>query len=94
MHDDFIENVYLTLQGVIAEKFRVKDVENAFEDGSACASYYAQMQEAYARLCTRLGSAQEDGDVEQIIHSLMCITDILAYKMYEYGVRFGEGKVE
>ena len=92
MYDDFVENVYLTLQGLIVEELRVEAVENVFEEGSACATYYAQRQEAYSRLCARLGSSQEDADVEEIINALMCITDIVAYKMYEYGARFGQDK--
>lgn len=92
MAEMFKEDVYLTLQGVIVREARVNGVENAFEEGSPCAKHYANMLHAYSRLCTRLGVPGEDPDVEEIICSLMSITEILAYKMYEYGAIFEQKK--
>lgn len=50
------------------------------------------MEDAYDRLCSRLGVVDEDGDVETIISSLMGIERAISFKMYGYGAKFGMEK--
>ena len=88
MHDEKIEDIYCTLTGVMQDEFCVPGVENLFTEGSLCANLYAQMLDAYERLCERLGVKDEDGDVEIIINSLMTIEQNVSKKMFEYGVKF------
>lgn len=87
MNQDFITNVYDSLQGLLVTP--VPGVENAFEEGSVCDRSYSRMLEAYERLRRRLRVQNEDADVETIISSLQDITDELCRLMYEYGAKFG-----
>lgn len=89
MPSDIMENVYLTMQGVLCSEYCVPGVENAFADGQPCAVLYAQALEAYERLSIRLNAGAEDDDVEIMIDSLLDISQILAYKMYHYGAVLG-----
>ena len=65
-------------------------VENAFAEGSYCASCYHEISEAYERLRDRLGVVDEDEDVEIIIGAFENIQQELCCRMYSYGVQFGE----
>ncbi len=85
MNDEFAENVYLTLQGLLVPSACVPGVENLFETGSECDCCYNEMLLAYGRLCDRLGAGEEDCDVETILRCMMRICDLLALKMFEYG---------
>lgn len=89
MDSEFIENVYASLQGLLVEDARIPGVENLFTPGSPCECWYQDMLDAYARLCHRLGSADEDKDVEIIITALLAIGKELSFRMYEYGAKFG-----
>ena len=89
MEQGFIEDVYHTLLGVQAEAARVPGVENLFAAGRVCERRYADMLEAYGRLCVRLGEEEEDEDVEIIIRSLMGIAREMGYSMFQYGAKFG-----
>ena len=81
---ELTEWVYDTIMGNLVQEWSCSDVENLFAEGKRCADLYAQMLEAYSRLCERL-SVQEDDDGEIMINSMMEIMRIVAYKMYEYG---------
>lgn len=89
MKETFVDQVYDTLQGVLIPEACIEGVENAFAEDCECTRLYAEMLEAYERLCDRLGVQDEDEDVEVIINSLMSINHVLAHKMYEYGAKFG-----
>lgn len=81
---ELTEWVYDTIMGNLVQECSCSGVENLFAEGKRCADLYAQMLEAYWRLCERL-SVQEDDDGEIMINSMMEIMRIVAYKMYEYG---------
>ena len=81
-------DIYNTLLGVQCEEFCVPGVENLFTENSICDCAYNEMLEAYARLRERLGVADEDQDVEIIIHSLTTIEQNVSMKMFEYGTKF------
>ena len=64
-----------------------KYVENAFEVGTVCELAYAEIMDAYQRLCRRLGvKGDEDNDVEIIIDRFETIMENLCMKMFDYGV--------
>ena len=57
-----------------------------------CLKRYGDVLDAYQRLCVRLGTQDEDEDVETIIHAFMDIEKELCYRMYRYGAQFGMGE--
>ena len=67
-------------------------VENAFSGDSYCIKRYGHMLRAYERLCERLGTGEDDADVEVIINAFMDIQQELCYRMYRYGAQFGMGE--
>ena len=78
---DIAELVYESLIGELVVPLR--NVPNAFENGSACERYYQEMLHAYARLRDRLGVVDEDADVEIIIDSMLAIQRELCLKMFD-----------
>ena len=88
MNTEQIEAIYNTLIGVTVKEARVPEIENAFAMGSDCERWYAEMGEAYLRLCDRLGVEDEDHDVEIIIRSLLAIGEKLSFYMFRYGMEF------
>ena len=77
--------VYETLTGHALPQHAIPGIENAFADGSECATLYDQVMDAYERLRERLGVSNEDPDVEIIIGNLMRIERLIACKMFCYG---------
>ena len=75
------ELVYESLIGELVIPLR--NVPNAFEEGSVCERSYQEMLDAYARLRDRLGVVDEDSDVEIIIDSLLTIQRALCLKMFD-----------
>ncbi len=82
------EYVYESLQGTLCHPH--PDVKNLFGAGMPCERWYAEMLDAYLRICNRLGGDEEDDDVEVIITSLLRIQREIALQMYQYGVKFKE----
>lgn len=80
------EYVYDSLQGTVCNPH--PQVENLFGEGKPCQRWYGDMLAAYARICDRLGVADEDADVEIIITCLRRIEREVAYQMFCYGVQF------
>lgn len=97
IEQEFIEDVYDSLQGVLVPEARIPWVKDLFLPGSPCDRAYAEMLQAYGRLRDRLGVPDEDGDVETIINSLMNIQRILGENMFlcglEYARRRDSGKI-
>lgn len=60
-------------------------VENAFAPGSVCEQLYAEACHARDRVCQRLGSADEDPDLEEIFRALLDIAHGLSVRMYCLG---------
>ena len=86
----FEEYIYESLQGTLIHPHPA--VPNLFEDGMPCERWYADMLDAYQRICSRLGDEEEDQDVEIIINSLLSIQRELAFQMYRYGAKFKNEK--
>lgn len=83
------ELVYESLAGLLAERYRVPGIENAFAEGAPCQLLYRDILLAYERLRQRLGAEEEDADIENIINSFLEIDRILCMKMYELGAKHG-----
>lgn len=83
------QRVYDSLSGVLLKEYCVPGVEDVFMEGKPCAELYRGILKAYERLCSRLGTVDEDVDVEVIINGFMEINRIIGIKMYEYGYEKG-----
>lgn len=89
MRDNFIEDVYETMTGMLIPEYCVPGVSDEYEPGKPCDLLYKEVYEANCRLCERLGVPADDHDVETIVSNMFDIQKILCMKMYEYGVKFG-----
>lgn len=90
MQEDFAKQVYNTLNGYYVPSFCVPGVENAFASGKPCMVLYGEALDAYQRIYSRLGTGEENEDVEVIMNALLDISEILGLKTYHYGAMFGE----
>ena len=91
MEETFVDWVYETLTDVLDEEYRLPEVENAFDLGKPCQLLYAEVYDAYSKLCEKYG-VNYDEDAEKIIGSMSDICRELCYKMYEYGAKYGPQK--
>lgn len=87
--------IYKLLNGMLGFKDippeEYKYVEDEFEEGKVCEQAYAEILNAYCRLCQRLGvNGDEDNDVEIIIDRFETITEYLCMKMLDYGALFAQ----
>ena len=82
------EQVYDCLLGQFEPNITLNWVENIFTDGSAYDRNYGAVLDAYECLCQRLGTGDEDADVEIIINAMLDNERIVALKMFEYGMRY------
>ena len=85
------EEVYDTLTGVTASEYRLPWVESLFEPGKGCHEAYQSMLDAYQRLLSRLGSTDNDPDLEIMVNAMLCYSKSAALKMFEYGDRKSVG---
>lgn len=88
------ENVYLSLLGNLLPEYALNWVENIFVPGHPCHDEYSDMLKAYRRACARLGNTDEDPDLEIMVNSLLSHCQVLAFKMFEYGVIFAQNQTE
>lgn len=92
--EKFAEAVYETMTGQMNLLYQVPEVENLFEEGTACDSAYEQMLEAYGRLRQRLHSGEEDADCEILINALLEIQHHLAIAMFCKGYDLGQNSYQ
>ncbi len=85
MTEELLEDIYLSLQGLLTPEAAVSGVPNLFKAGGFCDAEYAKVQEACGRICTRLG-VEEDGDLNQILDSLERIQAALCREMFRLGM--------
>lgn len=62
-----------------------KYVENEFSEEKMCQIAYAEILDAYQRICKRLDVGEEDKDIEIIMNNFNTIMEQLCMKMYDYG---------
>ena len=90
MRNEFIQDVYDTLQGNMLEGFEIPGVENLFAPGSKCEQLYEQVCAAERRLEQRLGvSVCSDEDLETILFCMTAIQREVGFHMYDCGAKFG-----
>ena len=92
MKNEFIQEVYDTLNGAFSSEDGVPGVVNLFALGEKCELLYRDVYDAQRRLEKRLDVDSYDADVELIINRLTEIQQEMCYHMYCYGAKFGEGK--
>ena len=83
-------HLYDCLLGQIVSEKALDWVENIYTDGSKYDRNYAAVLAAYGRLCQRLGTDEEDDDVEIIINSMLANEQVVALKMFELGIRYAK----
>lgn len=91
MEREFVKWVVDSAMGYLLEEYRYQEIENLFDTGKPCMNLYCDAIDAYWHLCERLG-VESDRDVEIIINSFMSMSDLVAEKMFEYGVEYGSKK--
>lgn len=91
MEREFVKLVVDSALGYLLEEYRCQEVEDLFASGKPCKDLYCDAIDAYRHLCDRLG-VESDPDVEIIINAFMSMTEIVAEKMFEYGVEYGSKK--
>ena len=79
------EHVYDTLSGTLIPECRLPWVEEIMLPGHPYYETYTNARDACKRLLQRLGTGQEDADVEEIFYYLQEHELIMAKKMFEYG---------
>ena len=88
------KQVYLSLLGQLNPEYTLDWVENIFTEGSDYDRRYGDVLDAYARLCQRLGTDDEDADVEIIINAMLENEQNVALKMFHYGLLCGRSDKE
>ena len=84
-----VEAIYETLSGLRLPEAEVPGIEDAYAEGSICRCNYAEILDAYQRLCVRLHTREEDPDVEIIINNMLTIEKELCIRMFYYGLEYG-----
>lgn len=82
---DIAETVYDSLHGFLIPACQLSWVEPVFVPGHPCHDAYEQMLAVYSRLRLRLGTADDDPDVEKIIDFLLKYSKIISLEMFQYG---------
>ena len=82
------EYFYDCLTGQVLPEYSIAWTENLFEPGKPCYESYQAALDAYARLRQRLGAANEDADVEQIIDALLRYSRIVGVEMFACGRKY------
>lgn len=89
MQESFMELVYLTMQGELIPEYAIANVEDIFAEGGIGIELYANAKNAYYRVCDRLGVKDEDRDLDGIISNMENLASEMAFRMYQYGAKFG-----
>jgi len=90
MDINYLDDIYLSLLGVLIPEAAVPWVPNMFATNSFCEGEYGLMRDAYARLCARLGVAPdgEDADLNCIVGALEQIQEVLCKEMFRLGIEY------
>lgn len=95
-NEEFVEHVYLTAIGMIHEDRAVPGVNDLFAPGKKCDQLYAQVRNAYERVCKRLGGCDgenhdelpQDSDLNDILNLMDSICQEVAFEMFRCGAHF------
>lgn len=82
---EIAQSVYDTLIGNPELEYALPWVEEIFIPGHPCYEAYCRMRQVYLRLCARLGSGEEDSDLEELVDALEESEKYVALEMFRYG---------
>lgn len=85
---DISEQIYETLQNTLESEYCGPWVQPVFIPGHPCFEAYCNMMKAYERLRIRLGEADDDTDVEEIINNLLAYGKLVAMEMFLCGIQY------
>lgn len=98
MDDEFKQLIYDLMNGSLDLGNNAleesKYVEDEFSEGKVCQTAYAEILDAYQRICERLKAGEEDKDIEVIMNNFNTIMEHLCMKMYDYGCFFSQPSIK
>ena len=83
--EDISKLVYDSLHGFLIPACRIPWVEMVFHPGHPSYDAYDEMYEIKNRICKRLGSGDEDRDLEEMTGYMMDYSKAIAIEMFHYG---------
>ena len=86
--EEMVERVYGSIIGMLIKELRLPWVENEFLPGKPYHQNYGDALDAYRRLCDRLGTGEDDDDVEIIFSAFLDNEKLLCLKMFRYGMEY------
>ena len=94
MENEFKQLIYDLMNGSLdLENNAIEEskyVEDEFSEGKVCQTAYAEILDAYQRICERLKVGEEDKDIEVIMNNFNTIMEHLCMKMYDYCCFFSQ----
>lgn len=98
MDNEFKQLIYDLMNGSLdLENNAIEEskyVEDEFSEGKVCQIAYAEILDAYQRICERLKIGEEDKDIEVIMNNFNTIMEHLCMKMYDYGYFFSQPSIK
>lgn len=88
MDMNFLDDIYLTLQGALIPQAAVPWVPNLFIPNGYCEREYTRMREAYERVCTRLCVDTEDDDLNTMVQAMEKIQEVCCKEMFRLGMEY------
>ena len=90
MQEKFVDLLYNTLTGQMADGYGIPNVQDAYDIGGCCCQLYENVCEARERLRQKmmLPEGEDDPDVLLILDTMEKIQRNLAREMYNYGQEF------
>lgn len=82
------DDIYYTLLGEQEGPYAVPGVENIYAPGRECDRLYAGIIAARERLQARLGTPDEDADLELILGNFLSIQRIVCEEIFRCGQRY------
>lgn len=85
---DLLDEIYLSLQGVLIPQAALPWVPNLFKPDGYCEGEYTKMREAYERVCFRLGTDTEDEDLNTMVQAMEHIQEACCKEMFWLGMEY------
>lgn len=90
MDMDFLDDIYLSLQGTLVSQAAVPWVPNLFMTDGYCEQEYTRMRDAYERVCIRLGidTDSEDDDLNIMVQAMENVQETCCKEMFRLGMEY------
>ena len=85
---DIAETVYDSLHGFLVPACSLPWVEMIFQPGHPAHDHYEQMLTFKDRITARLGSCEEDPELEELIDRSLAYSKAIALEMFRYGQQY------